>query len=295
MEGINIANYEFYSFIDREPFMTKYKVRDITTGNEFLAQIYNKSSKWPQIPMIEEIQRIVQFSHQSIIKIIGYNRFDQKHDKKLTLITEYYDQGSLKNILNLEQQGISPIDWDDTKKLINIYGIASGMSYLHSHGIVHRILNPLNIFEDENFYPKIYNFVFSSHRFEKISQKKLFSNVEDNIYLAPEILQGNYHYDKSDIYSFGMIVYLIISGKKPSAEINDLHSIIAGSRPNMTSDIPKCYSKLISKCWSQDPSKRPSFNQIINELKNNLGFITDSIDRDEFIEYVKNSQSKLTE
>lgn len=57
--------------------------------------------------------------------------------------------------LNLEQKGQAPKDWDDTKKLINIYGIALSMKYLHHHKILHRNLKPENILLDENLYPKL--------------------------------------------------------------------------------------------------------------------------------------------
>ena len=56
------------------------------------------------------------------------------------LITEFASNCSLKNLIELENSGLSLNGWEITKKLINIYGIASGISYLHKHNVHHRDL-----------------------------------------------------------------------------------------------------------------------------------------------------------
>lgn len=62
--------------------------------------------------------------------------------------------------------------------------------------------------------------------------------------------------------------------------------VTGGYRPEFTFPIPSSYRKLIEKCWSYDPSDRPSFYQIVEDLKNDSGFITSSVDKEEFMEYV---------
>ncbi|KAK8886604.1 hypothetical protein M9Y10_042068 [Tritrichomonas musculus] len=72
-------------------------------------------------------------NYPSILKYIGYYRTDFENDPCPTLITELATSGSLREIINMEMSGLAPDNWDDTKKLINIYGIASGMLYLHAN------------------------------------------------------------------------------------------------------------------------------------------------------------------
>ncbi|KAK8883181.1 hypothetical protein M9Y10_045831 [Tritrichomonas musculus] len=99
----------------------------------------------------------------------------------------------------MELSGLSPDEWGDTKKLINIYGIASDMSYLHEQNILHRDLKPENVLVDGYLYPKISDFGLSkitdflsiSMNFQ--SQKGLKGTP---IYMAPEIL-SNEEYSKS--------------------------------------------------------------------------------------------------
>lgn len=63
--------------------------------------------------------------------------------------------GSLREILDKSRHLLAPHEWTDTKKYINLLGIALGMKYLHSQNVVQRDLKPSNILLDENFYPHI--------------------------------------------------------------------------------------------------------------------------------------------
>ena len=92
---------------------------------------------------------------------MDYNPCNFKQKTKPTIITEYASNGSLDRIIELERLNMAIPEWDDTKKLINLYGIAMGMSYLHSKHIIHRDLKPANIFLDDHLYPKIGDFGLS--------------------------------------------------------------------------------------------------------------------------------------
>ena len=103
---------------------------------------------------------------------------------------------------------------DNTKKLINIFGIASAMEYLHSKSIIHGNLNPSNILLDENYYPKIFDFINSVD--EKSSIKFPISiNTQSPVYTAPEFYTDHEVTQSGDVFSFGMIVYEILSNKHP--------------------------------------------------------------------------------
>ena len=74
-------------------------------------------------------------------------------------LIEYLIYYTLKDVLNMHEHIQI---WDDTQKLINIYGIASAMSYLHSHNILHRDLKPENKCLDDLFFPKLAGFHLSN-------------------------------------------------------------------------------------------------------------------------------------
>lgn len=62
--------------------------------------------------------------------------------------------------------------------------------------------------------------------------------------------------------------------------------VIAGYRPSFRYPVPDSYKNLIEECWDNDPNKRPSFNEIVHRLKNDIGFITENVCVDDFLDYV---------
>lgn len=107
-------------------------------------------------------------------------------------------------------------DWNNTKDLIIIFGIASSMSYLHSYDILHRNLKPSNIFIDEKYHPKIADFGhYTKSYVDKTMTYHATMGVKRNPeYCAPEVLSGPDFIKPSDVYSFAMIVYELIAKTK---------------------------------------------------------------------------------
>ena len=108
------------------------------------------------------------------------------------------------------------------------------------------------------------------------------------IYMSPEIWE-KYEYSKSsDVYAFSMICYEIMTKEKPF-EKTFIFSIPVklknDYRPEFNKPIPESYKELTS-CWSKNPSDRPSFNEIVDRLKNDRGFITDKINEEEYLKYI---------
>lgn len=184
----------------------------------------------------------------------------------------------------------------DTKILIIIYGIALGMSYLHSHNIIHRNLKLSNIFLDDQYYPRIMGFDISKtiYQLEDGSNLNNDMNLKGNVrYLAPEILE-NLEYGKAgDVYSFAMLLYEMFMGEKPfenykrNYKIDIIKHVTKNfGRPLLNDSILPCFQNLIERCWFHDPKDRPTFDQIVRELKENPEFITEDINKEEFQKYI---------
>ena len=99
--------------------------------------------------------------HPSIIRFIGFSSTNFHHEPKPVIITEFLPNGSLYDILELERKSLIDFDWNSTRKLIIIYGIASAMDHLHFNNIIHRDLKPANILMDEFLCPKVGDFGLS--------------------------------------------------------------------------------------------------------------------------------------
>src|SRR3954466_13272820 len=91
-------------------------------------------------------------------------------------------------------------------------------------------------------------------------------------YVAPEVLRGKPYTQAADIYSFGMVMYFVATGRLPFADCahdqNLALSICNGIRPEITEkEAPKCYIDLMKKCWDPNPNNRPNAVEIGDELK----------------------------
>lgn len=155
----DIKKFKLLNKISDGGYSNVYKIQNIKTGQFFAAKIFRDEIDSQNIKnLTREIVIFSHISHPAAIKYFGCSMKDFNNENHLVIVSEIAENGSLEQIIRLERKKESPSNWNDTKKLINIYGIASAMRYLHSKCIVHRDLKPSNILEDHNFYPKICDF-----------------------------------------------------------------------------------------------------------------------------------------
>src|ERR1044071_2147065 len=179
------------------------------------------------------------------------------------IIMKYYQLGSLRDYLT---KNFYNIKWSE--KLQILRNILAGLSHLHNQEILHRDFHSGNI-----LYENDWDVVISDLGISKSST----DNDSDEIYgvisyMAPEILQRKEYTEASDIYSFGMIMWELITGRVPFRDqSNDIELIIKickHFRPPIIKDAPKGYTKLMQKCWNSDPNKRPTAINIFRKLSN---------------------------
>ena len=166
------------------------------------------------------------------------------------------------------------------------------MSYLHLRNIIHRDLKPANILMDEFLCPKVADFGLS-----KLVQSEEYGSISQStatikgtpMYIAPEIWSDYAYTPKCDVYAYGFMVYEIVTSLEPykANSVFEIYpKIIRGERPTIDDLVPIAYKNLIEKCWSQNPTERPDFSQIVEELKTNKQFITDQVSEGDFYYYV---------
>lgn len=145
-----------------------------------------------------------------------------------------------------------------------IYQIAEGMRYIHSRQIIHRNLKPSNIFISEDGTIKIGDFGIS--RLMTIKEQIQSHGPEALKYMAPEILNEQDYDEHADVFSFGMIVYFMLSGGElPNV---DFQNICKGNIPIPTK-FPLLAQQLLEACWDLESKVRPSFSVICNILEQN--------------------------
>lgn len=293
LSHFSLSDYILQNQIGYGAFGKVFKVREKKTKKIYAAKIsihsINEISKDTLKALISEVNIISKLHHPSILEYVGYSSTNFKNKAKPVIITEYVSNGSLHDLIEFERTSKTNNKFDSTQKLICIYGIASAMSYLHLHDIIHRDLKPENILIDSFMFPKIADFGLS--KIKQTQQDKSNACIKGTpIYISPEIWR-KYEYTKAgDVYAFGFICYEIITNERPFEEVSIFQimlNVLEGYRPQFKKPIPPPYRQLIESCWSEEPKERPSFLEITKRLKEDKRFITDSVDEEKFLKYVK--------
>ncbi|XP_062229662.1 cysteine-rich receptor-like protein kinase 10 isoform X2 [Phragmites australis] len=136
------------------------------------------------------------------------------HGKERILVYEFMDKGSLHRLIFDKIKG-PLLDW--SKRLNIIKGLADGLVYLHKHSmlrIVHRDLKPMNILLDHDMNPKIADFGSARTLSSDVAEECTSRVVGTSGYKAPEYACRGLYSVKTDVFSFGVLALVIISGRK---------------------------------------------------------------------------------
>ena len=239
----------------------------------------------------EAIIMIKSGEHSNIIKIMGVNILPLKNEIDVSIFLEICNLGSLKSqLLNYKEKN-KTINPSTLYKLV--LDIASGMEYLSKKKIIHNDLSARNVLLDSktnefnNSTAKISDFGLSI-KLNKID-RKLGYTIDNSytprpiVWLAPEILYNNIFSEKSDVWSFGILLYEIeILGEFPVYKNLDgtdfiinkdnIHLfkqmlVIDGIRHKSNGNLPKYLENIMNLCWKLQVEERPSFKQIKENLK----------------------------
>ena len=208
-----------------------------------------------------EITALATLKNPFLLPFVGFTI-----SSPFCIVTKFIPNNSLYNNLHDPE---SKLQLSPTEYNIIAYGIAVGMEYLHQNKVIHRDLKPQNVLIDDKKFPIICDFGSSKHL---DLQQSMTGQAGTPHYMAPEFLQNEKYNDKVDVYSYGILLWEMITKQNPFdglAWAQILCVVVDNKqRPPIPENLDPRLKSLISKCWDPDPKKRPSFAEIVKQFTN---------------------------
>src|ERR1700678_595014 len=199
----------------------------------------------------QEVRLAREISHANVCRVFDIGELDGR----LFLTMEYVDGEDLASLLRRIGQ------FPQAKGLDIARQMCAGLAAAHDHGVLHRDLKPGNIMLDGRGRVRITDFGLAALS-ENMGGEEVSAGTP--AYMAPEQLAGVEVTQRSDIYSLGLVMYEIFTGKKAyeAASIGELLRLRETSSPSSISalvkDIDPLTERVIQRCLERDPAKRPA-------------------------------------
>ncbi|GES87610.1 kinase-like domain-containing protein [Rhizophagus clarus] len=233
-------------------------------SNMFVALKSLNNSKNVTIEFINEItlHHKITYYGSSIVKLYGITQ--DPNTKNYMMVLDYAEHGSLRTYLN---ENYGKLSWDT--KINDLYCIAFGLYNIHKNELIHRDLHIGNVLKFP-YYSSITDMGLC-----KPADYNASENTKNSIYgvlpyIAPEVLRGQNYTKAADIYSFGIIMYEVISELPPYYDVSHDNNlalwICLGLRPRFNIKVPISFVNLIKQCLDANSSKRPKAEEIIKIL-----------------------------
>jgi serine/threonine protein kinase len=211
-----------------------------------------------------------QARHERIVALFGASTVAPN----FALVMEYAPCGTLYDLLHAESH--SSIQRPSlTARVQMLYDIAAAVQHLHLHRIVHGDIKSSNVLVFEGSRVKICDFGLAAVNNSKILTSASISHSRGTpVYMASEVLFGGAISYASDVYSYSMLIYEMMTEKVPFAGValQSLYFQLAQqARPDVNDTAVRdgcaVFKPLLQQCWQQDAQQRPHFSSIVDDLE----------------------------
>ncbi|CAB5367139.1 unnamed protein product [Rhizophagus irregularis] len=210
---------------------------------------------------LNEVKEYSINKRSNILNIYGISQ--NPDTKEYIIVLQYAKKGNFNHWIN---NNYEYFNWET--KLFALISIINGLKEIHQRNSVHCDIHTGNILFLK-FLNNFKNCVSVSDmglcgEVGNIDKTKIYGVMP---YVAPEVLRGKPYTQAADIYSFGMIMYFVATGRQPFGDRAHDHclalDICKGIRPEFNeSEAPRCYISLMKKCWNLDKNDRPNIFEV---------------------------------
>ncbi|CAF3810126.1 unnamed protein product [Rotaria sordida] len=219
---------------------------------------------------LKEITTMYQIRYEHVLNVLGACIESNYY----ALVMEYMSLGSLYDLLKNKEQTLSwPIRWSLALQM------TKGINCLHMMSILHRDIKSSNFLIEmapNGYLVKVADFSLAQIRSE--SSRQSISNTSRKIpsgtlrWTAPELFANGKSSMASDVYSLGMAFWEVATRCIPYEDANDIiivTTVSVGNRPPIPADVPSTFAAIIFDSWNQEPSRRPTCQELIRRLETN--------------------------
>ncbi len=216
-----------------------------------------------------EAQMASSLNHPHILTVYDVGEFEGRQ----YLVTEFIDGGTLKDWCGEKRT------WRQIVDLLT--GVADGLAAAHAAAILHRDVKPANILVAKNGYAKLADFGLAKLDAGDAPADTTRTLTEGHTrpgvvvgtiaYMSPEQASGRKLDARSDVFSFGVVLYELLAGKRPfsgATELELLKTVIHGAPEPLAAEIPLALRMVVEKALEKDPAERyQSMRELVVDLR----------------------------
>ncbi len=264
-----IGRYDIISELGRGAMGVVYRASDPTIGREVALKVLSLSASpeegtnSPQQMFMREVRAAGRLAHPSIVTI--HDAFDDQENQTSCIVMELVPGVTLEKIL----ESGHPLTTEQALHLVR--QVAEGLDYAHRNHVIHRDLKPANILVTDDWRAKITDFGIAKV-LAREGVARTVGVLGTPSYMSPEQVKGGEVDARTDIFSLGIIIFTMLSGRKPfignTAAV--MFKIVYEEPPlpsSLNPQLTPAQDYVVSKCLAKDRNLRyPSVRDLLADL-----------------------------
>ena len=268
--GVTLGSYRIEAVLGEGGMGTVYRALDTKLNRHVAVKILSSDAATPaeQRRFQQEAQTASSLNHPHIVAVYDAGEFDGRQ----YLVTEFADGGTLSEWARAKKRA-----WREIVELL--VGVADALAVAHDAGILHRDIKPDNVLVTSTGYAKLADFGLARRRANDDGVTRTISAgrtdpgtiVGTAAYMSPEQATGAPLDARSDIFSFGILLYEVLTGARPFAgatTVDVLHAIVHDPPSPLRGSLPEPLRVAVDKTLEKDPADRyHSMRDLVVDLR----------------------------